>query len=167
MVGKGRMVPVDLPASFTIIQTADLIRITNVAPQRGFFGEVCRCDWRGTPVAVKKIMRVADQHKFVEEAQMMHKIQHSNCVRLYGVCVAPDSEIVMEWMGGGDLLQFLAKRPLPEIHRRLSLFRQMCAGLNSLHSHAPDPAVIALMEECWAENPAQRPTADVYSITCP
>ena len=130
-----------LPANFTIIQAADLTRITSVAPQRGSFAEVRKCDWRGTEVAVKKIMRVADQHKFVEEAQMMHKIQHPNCVRLYGVCVEPDSEIVMEWMGGGDLMQFLAKRPLPEIHRRLSLFRQICAGLNNLHSHSPHPII--------------------------
>ncbi len=47
----------------------------------------------------------------------------------------------MEWMGGGDLSQFLAQRPLPQLHRRLSLFRQMCAGLNSLHSHSPDPII--------------------------
>jgi serine/threonine protein kinase len=47
----------------------------------------------------------------------------------------------MEWMGGGDLLQFLARRPLPKLQRRLSLFRQICAGLNSLHSHSPDPII--------------------------
>jgi serine/threonine protein kinase len=51
--------------------------------------------------------------------------------------------MVMEWMDGGDLLHFLAQRPLPMIHRRLSLFRQVCAGLNSLHSHSPAPIIHA------------------------
>ena len=73
----------------------------------------------------------------------MHSIQNPNCVRLYGVCEAPAPAMVMEWMGGGDLLQFLALRPLPMIHRRLSLFRQVCAGLNSLHSHSPAPIIHA------------------------
>jgi serine/threonine protein kinase len=37
-------------------------------------------------------------------------------------------------MGGG---------PPPKLERRLSLFRQTCAGLNSLHTHAPDPIIHA------------------------
>jgi serine/threonine protein kinase len=139
--GSNRIAPAVPPTNFTVIQNADLIRDLNVVPQSGSFGEVFKCDWRGTPVAVKKIMRVADRHKFVQEAQMMHSIQHPNCVRLYGVCEAPYPALVMEWMGGGDLLQFFAQRPLPQIHRRLSLFRQICAGLNSLHSHSPDPII--------------------------
>ena len=139
--GRNRIAPAVPPANFTVIQNADLICDRNVVPQKGSFGEVFKCDWRGTLVAVKRIMRVADQHKFVEEAKMMHKIQHPNCVRLYGVCEAPSSALVMEWMGGGDLVQLFAQRPLPQIHRRLSLFRQICAGLNSLHSHSPDPII--------------------------
>ncbi len=139
-MGKGRIASAGLPETFTIIQSVDLIRITDALPQGGSFGEVCKYDWRGMPVAVK-IMRVADPQKFVEEAQMMHRIQHTNCVSLYGVRLEPDPAIVMQWMGGGNLLQFLAKHPLPQIHRRLSLFRQVCAGLNSLHSHSPNPII--------------------------
>ena len=112
-----------------------------MSPKRGSFGEVAKCMWKGTPVAVKRIMSVADVKKFMQEARMMHSISHPNCVRLYGVCAPPDAGIVMEWMGGGDLLQFLARRPLPKLQRRLSLFRQICAGLNSLHSHSPDPII--------------------------
>ncbi len=145
--------PTVLPANFTIIQSADLLLDASFAPKKGAFGEVCKCVWKGTPVAVKKIL-VADQPsniitewatlpKFVQEAQMMHNIHHPNCVRLYGACTAPDQAIVMEWMGGGDLSQFLDHRPLPKMHRRLSLFRQICAGLNSLHSHSPDPIIHA------------------------
>jgi serine/threonine-protein kinase CTR1 len=111
-----------------------------VASNRGSFGEVSKCIWKGTLVAVKKYFNVDDK-KFVQEAQMMHTIQHPNCVRMFGACTVPYQAIVMEWMGGRDLSQFLAQRPLPKMHRRLSLFRQICAGLNSLHSHSPDPII--------------------------
>jgi serine/threonine protein kinase len=130
-----------LQANFTVIQSADLIQDLGVASKKGSFGEVSKCIWKGTPVAVKKIMNVADVQTFQQEALMMHSISHPNCVRLYGVCAPPNSALVMEWMGGGDLEQFLSQRPLPAIHRRLSFFRQVCAGLNSLHSHEPDPIV--------------------------
>ena len=134
-------VPEVLPAKFTVIQSANLIQDSSFASKKGSFGEVSKCIWKGTPVAVKKIMNVADVHTFQQEALMMHSISHPNCVRLYGVCAPPDAALVMEWMGGGDLEQFLSQRPLPELHRRLSLFRQVCAGLNSLHSHGPHPII--------------------------
>jgi serine/threonine protein kinase len=132
-----------IPTNFTVVNSADLILDSTFVLQKGSFGIVCKCEWKGTPVAVKKIMNIADQRKFVQEAEMMNNIQHPNCVRLYGVCTSPDSALVMEWMGGGDLAQFLVQHPLPKIHRRLSLFRQMCAGLNCLHGHSPDPIIHA------------------------
>jgi serine/threonine protein kinase len=81
-------------------------------------------------------MIVTDTRKFVQEAQLVHSNQHPKCVRLYGVCEAPAPAMLMEWIGGADLRHILAQRPLPMIYRRLSLFRQVCAGLNSLHSHS-------------------------------
>jgi hypothetical protein len=136
-------VPVARLENFAVIHGRDLTRDVSVSSQRGSFREVSKCMWKGTPVAVKQIMNVADVTKFMQEARMMHSISHPNCVRMYGVCAPPDAAIVMEWMGGGDLLQFLARRPLPKLQRRLSLFRQICAGLNSLHSHSPDPIIHA------------------------
>ncbi len=129
-----------LPETFTDVQSIHLIPDPAVLTQSGSFGEVSKCVWSGTEVAVKRIFNLTDVHKFQQEARMMHSIQHPNCVRLYGVCSAPP-QLVMEWMGGGDLAQFLQHRPQPKIHRRLSLFRQICAGLNSLHSHSPDPII--------------------------
>jgi serine/threonine protein kinase len=129
------------PFWYMEIRSADLIQDFGVASMKGSFGEVSKCTWKGTPVAVKKFMNVADVQKFYQEARMMHSISHPNCVRLYGVCAPPDAALVMEWMGGGDLNQFLSQRPLPELYRRLLLFRQVCAGLNSLHSDSPDPII--------------------------
>ena len=131
-----------IPANFTVVNSADLIPDPKHVPERGSFGVVSKCDWKGTCVAEKKILSVSDQRKFVQEAEMMNNIHHPNCVRLYGVCTSPES-LVMEWMGGGDLAQFLVQRTLPKLHRRLSLFRQMCAGLNCLHSHSPNPIIHA------------------------
>ncbi len=80
-----------------------IVQDTSVAPHRGSFCEVCQFNLKSTLVAVKKTMNVNDTRKFVQEAQLMHSIQHPNCVRLYGVCEAPVSAMVMEWMGGSDL----------------------------------------------------------------
>jgi serine/threonine protein kinase len=132
-----------LTANFTVIPIADLTQAAGFANKRGSFGEVSKYTWKGTDAALKKIMNVSDVQKFHQEARMMHSISHPNCIRLYGVCAPPDAAIVMEWMGGGDLVQFLSERPLPELHRRISLFRQICAGLNSLHNHSPDPIIHA------------------------
>jgi serine/threonine protein kinase len=135
--------PGTVPSNITVIHSTDLKQDADVRSKRGSFGEVFKCIWKGTPVAVKRNMNVHDVEKFQQEAHMMLSISHPNCVRLYGICAPPDSALVMEWMGGGDLLQFLAQRPLPKLQRRLSLFRQMCAGLRSLHSHSPDPIIHA------------------------
>ena len=129
-------------SKFTVINSTDLLQDPKVESQKGSFGVVCKCDWKGTPVAMKTIIG-ADLSKLFQEARMMHTIQHPNCVRLYGVCSAPAPALVTEWMGGGDLAQFVLQRPMPKLHRRLSLFRQMCAGLNCLHSHSPDPIIHA------------------------
>jgi hypothetical protein len=40
----------------------------------------------------------------------------------------------MEWMAGCDLSIFLKQVPPPPMHRRIALFRQICAGLCYLHS---------------------------------
>jgi serine/threonine protein kinase len=133
---------IDLPEGFSIIESADLEEDSTHEPERkGSFGEVHKCIWKGLVVAVKKLKSHDAQEKFVQEATMMNRIQHTNCVRLFGACRAPRQAIVMEWMGGGDLEQYLQQRPLPPLHRRISLFRQVCAGLNALHSHSPSPII--------------------------
>ncbi len=130
-------------SEFRIIKPNELNE-TNPADNRvtsGSFATVRKCTWQGIDVAVKQLFNYTDSIMFEKESRMMHRIWHPNCVRMYGVCVLPRQSIVMEWMGGGDLLQFILQRPIAPLHRRMSLFRQICAGLNGLHSSQPNPII--------------------------
>lgn len=132
---------VSLP--YQIISDKDLkVDVSSPSPAAsGSFGEVKKCTWLGHEVAVKRFHDSADFLKFDQEARLMHQIQFPHCVRMYGACVLPSHAIVMEWMGGGNLREYLMQRPLVPMHRRMSLFRQICSGLNSLHSHSPHPII--------------------------
>jgi len=90
-------------------------------------------------VAVKTLKKTnlsqVDRDDFNREAKLMHAINHPNCVRLYGVCSTETKQsLVMEWMDGHDLSRLLKQEPPPPMHRRVSLFRQICAGLCYLHT---------------------------------
>jgi serine/threonine protein kinase len=105
----------------------------------GSFGEVRQFSWQGVDVALKELYNSVNN--FEQECRMMHQIQHPNCVQMFGVQISPRQAIVMEWMGGGNLQQYILQRPIGPLHRRLSLFRQICAGLNYLHSSHPKPII--------------------------
>ncbi len=128
---------------FRIISEKDLIRdySCHALTVSGSFGEVHKCSWLGHDVAVKTLHTSDSFHEFDKEARLMHSIQSPNCVRMFGTCATPRQAIVMEWMGGGNLREYLLQRPIAPMHRRLSLFRQICAGLNSLHSHQYHPII--------------------------
>lgn len=132
---------VSLP--YQIISDQDLkVDVSSPSPAAsGSFGQVHKCTWLGHEVAVKRFHDSSDFLKFDREARLMHQIQFPHCVRMYGVCIKPSHAIVMEWMGGGNLREHLMQRPLAPMHRRLSLFRQICSGLKSLHSHSPHPII--------------------------
>jgi hypothetical protein len=123
---------------FSIIPEDELEFESHFAPVSGNFGDVRKALWNGIPVAVKTLRRNLsddDRLNFDREARLMHSVNHPNCVRLYGVCSTVNAaSLVMEWSGGGDLSSLLKQVPPPPMHRRISLFRQICAGLNYLHT---------------------------------
>jgi serine/threonine protein kinase len=123
---------------FLIISDDELEYDSRFAPVSGNFGDVRKAMWHGIPVAVKTLKRnmsEEDRQNFDREARLMHSVNHPSCVRLYGLSSATNSaSLVIEWMDGGDLSIFLKQLPPPPMHRRISLFRQICAGLCYLHS---------------------------------
>ncbi len=120
---------------FIQIQEKDIIFDTKFTAH-GAYGFVRKGKWNGLDVAVKRMTANSseeDRQNFIREAKTMHAITHPHCVPLYGVCSSDESlSLVMEFMGGGDLLKLLQDAPPPS-HRRISLFRQICSGLNYLH----------------------------------
>eukprot|EP01133_Synstelium_polycarpum_P016658 gene16658-19795_t len=115
---------------------------------KGFFGEVKRGYWRETDVAIKIIYR--DQFKtktsfemFQNEVSILSKLRHPNVVQFLGACTSGSEEhhcIVIEWMGGGSLRQFLIdhfqileQNP----HLRLKIALDIAKGMCYLHGWTP------------------------------
>jgi len=63
-----------------------------------------------------------DLQMFLGEARVMHKMNHPNCVRMYGVSYSQtEQSFVIEWLNGGDLADCIEKQPCPPMHKRISL----------------------------------------------
>ena len=76
----------------------------------GAYGVVNKGQWRGTHVAIKRMVSmndVKDLHSFREEFTLMKNLRpHRNIVQVLGVCLDPLS-IVTEFVAGGSLYSFL------------------------------------------------------------
>ena len=75
----------------------------------GQFSEVWEGIWNGTtPVAVKVPKPEKPSNEFLQEANIMKKIQHPKLLQLYAVCTKDEPVyIVTELMKPGDLLDYL------------------------------------------------------------
>lgn len=78
---------------------------------RGSFGKVYRAEYNRTfDVAVKMLLAPNARQLFIEEATLMHKLNHRRIVRLLGVCTEPETEpvyIITELLEKGALKEFL------------------------------------------------------------
>lgn len=65
---------------------------------------------------------------------ILKKIRHSNVIRLLEVFEsAKHFLMVMEYVGGGDMLQFLKRRKRVEEEEAKRLFKQVVQGLGHCH----------------------------------
>ncbi|XP_064645641.1 tyrosine-protein kinase Fer-like isoform X2 [Lineus longissimus] len=105
----------------------------------GNFGDVCRGTFKGTEVAVKTCKEVLDEDmrkKFLKEGQILKQYDHPNIVKLIGIAAQRQPiMIVMEYVPGGSLLNFLKQQGMKQSAKQLI---QMCidaaAGMAYLES---------------------------------
>ena len=78
-----------------------------------------------------------DAARFQREVQILAELQHPNIVGYVNHGIADNSRpyLVMEWLDGEELAQYLARQPL-SIAQSLSVARQVAAGLAAAHRHA-------------------------------
>ena len=104
------------------------------------FASVYLAQERGTraDVALKLIRYVPDKggenlfERFLQEYEIVARIEHPNVVRILEMGVADDHAfIAMEYLGGGSLAERI-NTPLPEAFA-LGCARQIAAALSSLH----------------------------------
>jgi len=113
---------------------------------KGSFGEVHMATWRGTNVAVKRLVtRPQDDIKlalaeFTIEVTVMRKVSHPSICQFFGAWLKhPPYVLVCEFMAGGSIADLIAKRNGKPFRQPkvLKWIRQMAAGMEYLHSLYP------------------------------
>ncbi|KAL7053628.1 hypothetical protein AAHC03_026984 [Spirometra sp. Aus1] len=78
----------------------------------GHFGEVYRAKMLSVDVAVKTCFKATTREEFLEEAKVMHQLNHPRLVRFIGICCRPETEpiyLITEFMSKGSLKDYLAE----------------------------------------------------------
>ncbi|KAG2647005.1 integrin-linked protein kinase 1-like isoform X2 [Panicum virgatum] len=102
---------------------------------KGSFGEILKANWRGTPIAVKRILPSLSDDRLViqdfkHEVNLLIKLRHPNIVQFLGaVTETKPLMLVTEFLRGGDLHQYLKEKgalsPLAAINFALDIARGM------------------------------------------
>ncbi|OEL31334.1 Serine/threonine-protein kinase STY17 [Dichanthelium oligosanthes] len=102
---------------------------------KGSFGEILKANWRGTPIAVKRILPSLSDDRLViqdfkHEVKLLIKLRHPNIVQFLGaVTETKPLMLVTEFLRGGDLHQYLKEKgalsPLTAVNFALDIARGM------------------------------------------
>ncbi|KAK7400890.1 hypothetical protein VNO78_12199 [Psophocarpus tetragonolobus] len=127
------------------IEPTELDFSTSVRIGKGSFGEILRALWRGTPVAVKRILPSLSEDRLViqdfrHEVNLLVKLRHPNIVQFLGaVTDRKPLMLITEYLKGGDLHQYLKEKgalsPITAINFSMDIVR----GMAYLHN---EPNVI-------------------------
>jgi serine/threonine protein kinase len=109
----------------------------------GSFGEVYRGMWRGTEVAIKKLIDQeitrASKQEFIGEVSIMRRLRHPNIVLFMGVITSQDNmAIVTEFLPRGSLFKLLHRSGIRlDLRRRLRMAEDVAKGMHYLHTCSP------------------------------
>ncbi|KAK4779700.1 hypothetical protein SAY87_015806 [Trapa incisa] len=112
---------------------------------KGSFGEILRAGWRGTPVAVKRILPSLSDDRLViqdfrHEVNLLVKLRHPNIVQFLGaVTERKPLMLITEYLRGGDLHQYLKEKGSLSPSTAISFAVDMARGMAYLHN---EPNVI-------------------------
>ncbi|KAG6765622.1 hypothetical protein POTOM_029672 [Populus tomentosa] len=106
---------------------------------KGSFGEILKASWRGTPVAVKRILPSLSDDRLViqdfrHEVNLLVKLRHPNIVQFLGaVTERKPLMLITEYLRGGDLHQYLKEKgalsPSTAINFALDMARYIKASI--------------------------------------
>ena len=108
---------------------------------KGAFGKVTLGIHKltGKQVAIKTVEKAVmkdeyQRKKVMQEVFLLKKVRHSNVIRLLEVFESSKHLLmVMEYAGGGDLLQYVKKKKRLEENEAKKIFRQIVYGLAHCH----------------------------------
>lgn len=97
----------------------------------GAFSEVFKGDWRGTPVALKRLRMEENLDDLLMEIQVLSSLNHLNVVRLLGLYTSENdvTYIVTEFVEEGSLQKLLQSSPPLEITSVLRIAKQIVIGM--------------------------------------
>ncbi|KAB5544536.1 hypothetical protein DKX38_012648 [Salix brachista] len=135
---------------------------------KGSFGEILKACWRGTPVAVKRILPSLSDDRLViqdfrHEVILLVKLRHPNIVQFLGaVTERKPLMLITEYLRGGDLHQYLkgkgALSPSTAINFALDIARNvLLVNSNADHLKVGDFGLSKLVK---VQN-----SHDVYKMT--
>jgi hypothetical protein len=128
----------------------DQISMTGILGE-GAFGTVHKGKWRGTPVAVKTLKRLANatadkvaMAEFRTELALIQHLHHPHVVQFLGVMrsTADGSPLlVTEFMELGSLADWFKKPTGVAPHVAIDLCLDCCRGMTYLHGRSPNPVL--------------------------
>ncbi|POO03481.1 Serine/threonine protein kinase [Trema orientale] len=112
---------------------------------KGSFGEILKAYWRGTPVAVKRILPSLSDDRLViqdfrHEVNLLVKLRHPNIVQFLGaVTERKPLMLITEYLRGGDLHQYLKEKGSLSPSTAVNFALDIARGMAYLHN---EPNVI-------------------------
>ncbi|KAJ7953857.1 putative Protein kinase [Quillaja saponaria] len=112
---------------------------------KGSFGEILKAHWRGTPVAVKRILPSLSDDRLViqdfrHEVNLLVKLRHPNVVQFLGaVTEKKPLMLITEYLRGGDLHQYLKEKGSLSPSTAINFALDIARGMAYLHN---EPNVI-------------------------
>lgn len=112
---------------------------------KGSFGEILKAHWRGTPVAVKRILPSLSEDRMViqdfrHEVNLLVKLRHPNIVQFLGaVTDRKPLMLITEYLRGGDLHQYLKDKGSLSPSTAINFSMDIARGMAYLHN---EPNVI-------------------------
>ncbi|OIW21020.1 hypothetical protein TanjilG_27383 [Lupinus angustifolius] len=112
---------------------------------KGSFGEILKAHWRGTPVAVKRILPSLSEDRLViqdfrHEVNLLVKLRHPNIVQFLGaVTDRKPLMLITEYLRGGDLHQYLKEKGSLNTAAAINFSMDIARGMAYLHN---EPNVI-------------------------
>ncbi|KAH7656407.1 Dual-specificity kinase protein [Dioscorea alata] len=127
------------------IEPSELDFSTSTVIGKGSFGEILIAYWRGTPVAVKRILPSLSDDRLVtqdfrHEVNLLVKLRHPNIVQFLGaVTERKPLMLVTEFLRGGDLHQYLKEKGALSPATAVNFALDIARGMAYLHN---EPNVI-------------------------
>ncbi|XP_020219110.1 integrin-linked protein kinase 1 [Cajanus cajan] len=127
------------------VDPSELDFSSSVCIGKGSFGEILRAHWRGTPVAVKRILPSLSDDRLViqdfrHEVNLLVKLRHPNVVQFLGaVTDRKPLMLITEYLRGGDLHKYLKDKGALSPSTAISFALDIARGMAYLHN---EPNVI-------------------------